>query len=98
MYQTLSPDRTVYNFKPLLQVNWWQVDLQGIYPVYLVVIHNRWDGCCQSRINKAVVTLDGTKCGVVNWMKGITVYPISCGGRKGRIVKITHNKIINIAD
>ena len=34
--------------------NWWQVDLQAKYKVYLVLIHNRVD-CCQNRINGAQV-------------------------------------------
>ena len=37
------------------RVNWWKVDLQGVYPVYLVIIHNRIDGCCKDRIHKAEV-------------------------------------------
>ena len=37
--------------------NWWQVDLQGKYPAYMVLIHNRVDKCCRSRIHGAQVNL-----------------------------------------
>jgi hypothetical protein len=37
--------------------NWWQVDLQGKYPVYMVLIHNRVDKCCRARIHGAKVKL-----------------------------------------
>ena len=37
------------------RVNWWKVDLEGVYPVYLVIIHNRIDSCCRDRIDKAEV-------------------------------------------
>ena len=35
--------------------NWWQVDPQKSYPVYVVLIHNRYDACCRNRINGAKV-------------------------------------------
>ena len=72
--------------------NWWQVDLQGRYPVYLVLLHNRWD-CCQNRINGAEVYLDNYKCGYVEYYRGVAVYPINCGGKTGRVVKVVqrHN-------
>ena len=71
--------------------SWWQVDLQGTHAVYLVVIHNRWD-CCQDRINGAVVKVDKHVCGTVKYNKALRVYPISCGGAKGRIVRIEQPK------
>ena len=37
------------------KVNWWKVDLLGVYPVYMVIIHNRIDACCRDRIDKAEV-------------------------------------------
>ena len=71
--------------------NWWQVDLKGTYPVYLVLVHNRWD-MGHKRLNGAVVWLDKHKCGKIDYAEGIAVYPINCGGKKGRIVKITQDK------
>ncbi|NRB82109.1 MAG: hypothetical protein HRU38_26235 [Saccharospirillaceae bacterium] len=70
--------------------NWWQVDLQGSYPIYLVIIYNRWDKCCSSRINGAEVFVDKQSCGKVKYVKGRHVYPINCGGKKGRIVKVVN--------
>ena len=71
--------------------SWWEVDLQSSYPVYLVVIHNRWD-CCQNRIDGAVVKVDKEVCGTVKYKKGVSVYPISCGGVKGSVVRIEQPK------
>ena len=36
--------------------NWWKVDLLGVYPVYLVIIHNRLES--PARIDKAEVRLE----------------------------------------
>ena len=71
--------------------SWWQVDLQGTYPIYLIVIHNRWD-CCHNRIDGAIVKVDKKVCGTVHYKKGGSVYPITCGGTKGRIVRIEQPK------
>jgi len=76
----------------------WQVDLEKVYPVYTVIVHNRWDNCCTSRINGAKVYVDTHLCGTIKYKKGVSVYPVNCGGKKGRIVKITHKTIINIAE
>ena len=38
------------------------------------------------------VFLDKNLCGTVNWRSGQDVYPISCGGKSGQIVKIVQNK------
>ena len=68
--------------------NWWQVDLQRKYKVYLVLIHNRADACCRDRINGAQVFLDKQLCGTVQWNAFENVYPINCGGKTGQIVKV----------
>ena len=77
--------------------DWW-VDLEGVFPVYTVIIHNRWDLCCVQRINGAKVYVDNQLCGTVKWRKGGRSYPINCGGRRGKVVRITHNKILNLAE
>ena len=77
--------------------DWW-VDLEGVYPVYTVIIHNRWDLCCVERINGAKVYVDNQLCGTVKWRKGQRSYPINCNGRKGKVVKITNKQILNIAE
>ena len=78
--------------------NWWQVDLEGHYPVYLVLLHNRWD-CCQDRIGGAEVYLDNYKCGYVSYYRGVAVYPINCGGKNGRIVKVVQkNNFLTLAE
>ena len=38
------------------------------------------------------VYLDGYRCGIITWNAGQNVYPIDCGGRTGRIVKVVQNK------
>lgn len=78
--------------------NDWSVDLEGVFPVYTVIIHNRWDLCCVERINGAKVYVDNQLCGTVKWRKGVRVFPINCGGRKGKVVKISHTKVLNIAE
>ena len=73
--------------------NWWQVDLQRKYKVYLVLIHNRNDNCCKSRINGAQVYLDKQLCGTVQWNAFENTYPINCGGKTGKVVRVVqkHN-------
>ena len=71
--------------------SWWQVDLQGTYPIHLIVINNRRD-CCHDRINGAIVKVDKHVCGTVNYKKGKSIYPINCGGAKGRVVRIEQPK------
>ena len=61
------------------------------YPVYLVVIHNRWD-CCQDRIDGAIVKVDKEVCGTVHYLPGMNVYPVNCKGAKGTIVRIEQPK------
>ena len=34
------------------------------------------------------VYLDNTLCGTVHWNPDQNVFPVSCGGRKGQVVKI----------
>lgn len=70
--------------------NWWYVDLQKPHRVHLVLVHNRLDACCASRLNGAQVYVDRYRCGTIKYKKGVSVYPINCGGRKGRFVKIVH--------
>lgn len=77
---------------------WWQVDLQGKYPVHLVVVHNRWD-CCGERIDGAVVKVDKTTCGTVRYLPGMNVYPVNCKGATGTIVRIElKNEYLSLAE
>ena len=70
----------------------------GKYSVYLVLIHNRWD-CCEQRINGAEVWVDNYKCGVIKYKRGSTMFPIKCGGRTGRIVKVKQrNDYLSLAE
>ena len=32
--------------------------------------------------------MDNYKCGEIEYHRGVTMYPINCGGRAGRIVKV----------
>ena len=68
--------------------NWWQVDLQRKYKVYMVLIHNRADACCKSRINGAQVFLDKQLCGTIQWNAFENTYPVNCDGKAGQVVKV----------
>ena len=66
--------------------NWWEVDLQGTYPIYLVLIHNRWDH--PEQINGAVVKVGSTTCGTVKYHRDVRVYAINCKGTRGSTVRV----------
>ncbi len=36
---------------------WWEVDLEGEFPINAIVLHNRGDGCCQSRLRDITVSI-----------------------------------------
>ena len=55
--------------------------------MYLVLVHNRWD-CCGEKLNGAKVFVGAHKCGTIKYHKNIHVYPINCGGKKGKYVRI----------
>jgi len=73
---------------------WWQFTLDEPTNIQQVVIYNRED-CCQSRIDKTKVYLDGELCGKVNYIAGQTVYKIGCGNTEassnGSVVRIESN-------
>ena len=71
--------------------SWWQVDLQGTYPIHVVIIHNRID-CCQNRLHGATIFVDKHKCGSVWYLKGRNTYAVNCAGAKGRVVRIEQPK------
>jgi hypothetical protein len=75
------------------------VDLQRKYKVYLVLIHNRIDTCCRNRINGAQVYLDKQLCGTIKWNAFESTYPINCGGKTGKIVKVVQkNNYLALAE
>lgn len=76
--------------------NDWQVDLGAVHPVYMVIIHNRKE--VPTRINGAKVYVDAQYCGSVKYIHGIHVYPISCGGKKGKVVHIKHTTVLSLAE
>ena len=69
---------------------WWEVDLLEVYPVYLVVVHIRWDTPphVSVKINGAVIKVEKQVCGTIHYLPGMSVYPINCKGLKGRHVRI----------
>ena len=81
-YAHKSVSHTKYN-----KDNWWTVDLGATYPVYLVLIHNR--ALAPQRINGAKVFLDKYQCGTVQYHPSRKTYAINCGGKQGKVVKIT---------
>ena len=41
---------------------WWMVDLRSMRPIGHVIIYNRWDDCCRSRLNDSELqVLDANK-------------------------------------
>ena len=81
-----------------LKDSWWEVDLQGSYPIYLVLVHNRRD-CCQERIDGAIVKVDDHVCGTIHVLPGIEVYPVNCNGAKGSTVRIEQpNNYLSLAE
>ena len=70
--------------------NWWEVDLQGTYPIYLVLIHNRWDRDAE-QINGAEVKVGQTSCGTIKYHRDVTTYAVNCRGIKGRTVRVEQN-------
>ena len=71
--------------------NWWEVYLQGTYPIYLVLVHNRWDRYAE-QIHGAEVKVGSTSCGTIKYHRDVKVYAINCKGTKGNTVRIEQNK------
>ena len=88
---------TTHTLKKGLQ--WWRVELGATYHVNLVLIYNRLDNCCQTRINGAKVYAGSESCGFVRWVKNRHVYAVSCNGAKANYVKITlENEYLQLAE
>jgi hypothetical protein len=43
----------------------WEVDLEGTFPINTIVLYNRGDGCCQSRLRDITVTILDAEGGIV---------------------------------
>ena len=71
--------------------NWWEVDLQGTYPIYLVLVHNRWDQDAEM-INGAEVKAGSTSCGTIKYHRDVKVYAVNCRGTKGSTVRVEQDK------
>lgn len=71
--------------------NWWEVDLQGTYPIYLVLIHNRWDHD-SPQIDGAEVKVGSTSCGTIKYHRDVKVYAVNCRGTKGSKVRVEQDK------
>ncbi|RED94650.1 putative secreted protein (Por secretion system target) [Marinoscillum furvescens DSM 4134] len=73
---------------------WWEVDLSGDYSVDDIVIYNRTDNCCKSRLsNFTVSVLDGS---ITTFSQSYTTYPdpsltINVGGIVGNKVRVQLN-------
>ena len=77
----------------------WTVRFQNKNYINLVVIYNRVDGCCASRINGAEVYAGTHKCGTIRYIPGHGVYNVDCGGVQADFVKIVQtNDILNLAE
>ena len=75
------------------------MDLGATYHINLVLIYNRLDGCCESRINGAQVYAGTNKCGFVRWVKGRHVYAVSCSGSTADHVTVTlENEYLQLAE
>jgi hypothetical protein len=68
---------------------WWRVDLQKRTKVQKVMIWNRSD-CCQSRLNRVEVKVDGYRCGIIN--RATRINTVYCGFRSGRYVWVKQLK------
>lgn len=79
--------------------NFLQIDLKNKYPIYLILVHNRMDKCCDRWIHGAKVLLDGKSCGTIKYVRNMKVYPITCEGRKGQVVRIEQkNRKLSLAE
>lgn len=77
----------------------WTVRFQNKNHINLVVIYNRVDGCCASRINGAEVYAGTHKCGTIRYISGHGVYNVDCGGVQSDFVKVVQtNDILNLAE
>jgi hypothetical protein len=77
----------------------WTVRFQNKKKINLVVIYNRKDGCCASRIDGAQVFAGSKKCGTIRYIPGHTVYYVSCDGAVANYVKIVQPRnILNLAE
>ena len=75
------------------------MELGGTHHINLVVIYNRLDNCCQTRINGAKVYAGTELCGFVRWIKNRHAYVISCNGATADHVQVKHeNEYLTLAE
>lgn len=68
------------------------VDISQTTNIYLVIVHIREDGCCSKRAEGMKVYAGGVLCGTIHYQQGIFSYPIYCGGKKARVVKLVNKR------